>query len=161
MNYVIYLDNINQVICWGDILSCNKYINQFYSKPINSLHYEDYNLSNKYNSFYEDYEVVNIRGTDIYLTLGEAKLIREGCQDEANSIRFIGNELEKLMEMTDIFDRGIIDELSYMKDFMNKLIKIHAKYSADNLFVNIDMDALHFAYQSERENKGLPIVYIR
>lgn len=161
MNYVIYLDNNSQVICWGDIISCNKYINQLYSKPIDSLHYEDYNISNKYSSFYEDYEVFNVRGTDVYLTLGEIKLIKEGCQDEASSIRFIESELEKLIELTDVFDREIINELSYMRDFMDRLMKIHAKYSAENLFVNMDMDALHFAYQSERENKGLPIVYIR
>jgi hypothetical protein len=31
----------------------------------------------------------------------------------------------------------------------------------ENVFVNLDIDALHSAYQMERENKGLPIIFIK
>lgn len=161
MNYVIYLDKNNQVICWGDIISCNKYINQMYSVSEDILHYEEYNISNRYSSFYEDYEVFNIEGTDVYLTLGEVKMIREGCQEETRSIKYIENEIEHLMTLTDVYSNNIIEELSYMKDFMKRLYEIHSRYNMDNVFTNLDIDALHYAYQTERENQGLPIVYIR
>lgn len=161
MNYVIYLDKNNQVICWGDIISCNKYINQMYSVSEDILHYEEYNISNRYSSFYEDYEVFNIEGTDVYLTLGEVKMVREGCQEETRSIKYIENEIEHLMTLTDVYSNNIIEELSYMKDFMKKLYEIHSRYNMDNVFTNLDIDALHYAYQTERENQGLPIVYIR
>lgn len=161
MNYVIYLDKNNQVICWGDIISCNKYINQMYSVSEDILHYEEYNISNRYSSFYEDYEVFNIEGTDVYLTLGEVKMVREGCQEETRSIKYIENEIEHLMTLTDVYSNNIIEELSYMKDFMKRLYEIHSRYNMDNVFTNLDIDALHYAYQTERENQGLPIVYIR
>lgn len=161
MNYVIYLDKNNQVICWGDIISCNKYINQMYSVSEDILHYEEYNISNRYSSFYEDYEVFNIEGTDVYLTLGEVKLVREGCQEETRSIKYIENEIEHLMTLTDVYNDNIIEELTYMKNFMKKLYEIHSRYNMDNVFTNLDIDALHYAYQTERENQGLPIVYIR
>lgn len=161
MNYVIYLDKNNQVICWGDIISCNKYINQMYSVSEDILHYEEYNISNRYSSFYEDYEVFNIEGTDVYLTLGEVKMIREGCQEETRSIKYIENEIEHLMTLTAVYSNSIIEELSYMKDFMKRLYEIHSRYNMDNVFTNLDIDALHYAYQTERENQGLPIVYIR
>lgn len=161
MNYVIYLDKNNQVICWGDIISCNKYINQMYSVSEDILHYEEYNISNRYSSFYEDYEVFNIEGTDVYLTLGEVKLVREGCQEETRSIKYIENEIEHLMTLTDVYNDNIIEELTYMKNFMKRLYEIHSRYNMDNVFTNLDIDALHYAYQTERENQGLPIVYIR
>lgn len=161
MNCVIYLDKNNQVICWGDIISCNKYINQMYSVSEDILHYEEYNISNRYSSFYEDYEVFNIEGTDVYLTLGEVKLVREGCQEETRSIKYIENEIEHLMTLTDVYNDNIIEELTYMKNFMKKLYEIHSRYNMDNVFTNLDIDALHYAYQTERENQGLPIVYIR
>lgn len=161
MKYVIYLDKNNQVICWGDMISCNKYINQMYSVSEDILHYEEYNISNRYSSFYEDYEVFNIEGTDVYLTLGEVKLVREGCQEETRNIKYIENEIEHLMTLTDVYSNNIIEELSYMKDFMKRLYEIHSRYNMDNVFTNLDIDALHYAYQTERENQGLPIVYIR
>lgn len=161
MNYVIYLDKNNQVICWGDIISCNKYINQMYSVSTDILHYEEYNISNRYSSFYEDYEVYNIQGTDVYLTLGQIKMVREGCQEETRSIKYIENEIEHLMTLTDVYSNNIIEELSYMKDFMKRLYEIHSRYNMDNVFTNLDIDALHYAYQTERENQGLPVVYIR
>ena len=48
-----------------------------------------------------------------------------------------------------------------MKDYMKRLINIYSKYNMENLFVNLDIDALHSAYQMERENKGLPVIFIR
>jgi hypothetical protein len=44
---------------------------------------------------------------------------------------------------------------------MEELSVIHTKYNAENLFTNLDIDALHSSYQMERENKGLPIVFIK
>ena len=55
----------------------------------------------------------------------------------------------------------IISELNYMKDFMKRLFNIYTKYNVNNLFDNLDIDALHSAYQMERENKGLPVIFIR
>lgn len=160
-NKVIYLDINNNVICWGDVISCKKYINQMYSISLEDLIVEDYSTCQRYSSFYEDYEVYNVRGTDVYLTLGEVKMLKNGCQEETRGIKYIENELEHLIELNDIFTNDIISELSYMKDYMNKLFNIYTKYNMENLFVNLDIDALHSAYQMERENKGLPVVFIK
>jgi hypothetical protein len=65
------------------------------------------------------------------------------------------------MTLKDVYNQSIIDELSYMKSFMEELSAIHTKYNAENLFTNLDIDALHSSYQMERENKGLPIVFIK
>ena len=50
MDNVIYLNKDDQVICWGGIISCNKYINQMYSISVDSLICEEYNTSNRYSS---------------------------------------------------------------------------------------------------------------
>lgn len=158
---VIYLDKTNQVICWGDISSCRKYINQMYNISLDNLVFEDYSINSKYSSFYEDYEVVNVRNTDIYLTLGQVKMLRNGCQEETRGIKFVEKEIESLMQRTEVFNPEIIGELHFIKEFMGKLFNIYAKYNMENLFVNLDLDALHTAYQMERENKGLPVVFIK
>lgn len=160
-NKVIYLDKNNTVVCWGDSITCKNYINQMYSNSIEDLIVEDYSTCERYSSFYEDYEVFNVRGTNVYLTLGEIKMLKEGCQEETRGIKYIEKELEHLTELTDVFNSDIISELHYMKDYMKRLINIYSKYNMENLFVNLDIDALHSAYQMERENKGLPVIFIR
>ena len=160
-NKIIYLDCNNNVVCWGDIMTCKRYINQMYMMSLNDLIVEDYSTSERYSSFYEDYEVYNVRGTDVYLTLGEIKMLKDGCQEETRGIKYIEKELEHLTELTDVFNSDVICELNYMKNYMNKLFNIYTKYNMENLFVNLDIDALHSAYQMERENKGLPIVFMK
>lgn len=161
MSNIICLDKNEQVICWGDINSCEKYINQMYSLSLDNVIYDNYSTCNNYSSFYEDYEVFNVQGTSIYLTLGEIKMVREGCQSETNGIKYIQEELDHLLTLTDVYNKSIIEELLYFKNFMNELFDIHAKYNMENVFTNLDIDALHSAYQMERENKGLPIVFIK
>lgn len=162
MNNIICLDKNNQVICWGNSIDiCNKYINQIYSINIDNVIYDNYSTEMRYSCFYEDYEVFNVQGTNVYLTLGEIKMLREGCQEETKGIKFIEKELEHLTSLTNVYNKSIIDELLYMKSFMKELFNIHAKYNMDNLFTNLDIDALHSSYQMERENKGLPIVFIK
>ena len=159
--YTICLDRNNHVICWGDMNSVDRYINQLYSLSENDVRYDYYSINESYSSFYEDYEVYSIQGTGVYLTLGEIKMVKEGCQDEMRGIRYIKEELDNLMLLTNVYSRAILDELEYMKSFMDELSKIHMKYNAENLFLNLDIDALHSSYQIERENKGLPIVFIK
>lgn len=161
MNYIICLDRNNQVLCWGDMYTVDKYINQLYSITSNEVRYDNYSISESYSCFYEDYEVYNVQGTGVYLTLGEIKMVKEGCLDEMRGIRYIKEELENLMTLKDVYNQAIMDELSYMKSFMEELSIIHTKYNAENLFTNLDIDALHSSYQMERENKGLPIVFIK
>lgn len=160
MSYVICTDRNNQILCWGSMSMCDSYINQFYGLN-DSVHYYDYSNSEYYSSFYEDYEVHYITGTNVYLTLGEIKMVREGCQDETRGIKYIESELEHLSTLTDVYNNSIIEELLYMKDFMKEIFNIHAKYNMENAFKNLDIDALHSSYQIERENKGLPIVFIK
>lgn len=160
-NKVIYLDKSNQVICWGDITSCKKYINQMYNISLDSLIFEDYSIDSKYSSFYEDYEVLNVRNTDIYLILGQVKMLRNGCQEETRGIKFVEKEIDSLIQRTEVFNQDIIGELQFIKQFMDKIYNIYAKYNMENLFENLDLDALHTAYQMERENKGLPIIFIK
>ena len=160
-NYVICLDKTNQVVCWGTMSMCDNYINQLYSITLDDIIYDNYSISERYSSFYEDYEVYNIKGTNVFLTLGEIKMVREGCQEETRGIKYIQNELEHLISLTDVYNKSIIDELIYMKSFMEELFNIHAKYNMENVFTNLDIDALHSSYQMERENKGLPIIFIK
>lgn len=161
MSNIICLDRNEQVICWGDINSCEKYINQMYSLSLDNVIYDNYSNCDRYSSFYEDYEVFNVQGTGIYLTLGEIKMVREGCQSETNGIKYIQEELDHLLTLTDVYNKSIIEELLYFRDFINELFDIHAKYNMENVFTNLDIDALHSAYQMERENKGLPTVFIK
>lgn len=158
MSNVMYLNNYNQIICWGDITSCKRYINQMYDISLEKLHLIDYSTNEYYSSQYEDYEVVNIRGTDLYLTLGEVKMMRQSCQEESQGIRFIEKELENLIKLD--FSDEIINELIYMKDFMKDLYGIHAKQISNSLFDNLDLDSIRMSYQIERENKGLPVIFI-
>jgi hypothetical protein len=88
-------------------------------------------------------------------------MVREGCQEETQGIKFIQNEIDHLISLTDVYSKSIIEELKYMKNFMGELFNIHARYNMENVFVNLDIDALHSAYQMERENKGLPIIFIK
>ena len=161
MNYTICTDRNNQILCWGSMSMCDNYINQFYGLNEKGINYHEYSNSEYYSSFYEDYEVHYINGTNVYLTLGEIKMVREGCQDETRGIKYIQSELEHLSTLTSIYNNSIIEELLYMKDFMKEIFNIHAKYNMDNAFKNLDIDALHSSYQIERENKGLPIVFIK
>lgn len=160
-DYVICLDRNNQIICWGDMYACNRYINQLYSITEDNVRYEEYSISSIYSSSYEDYEVFIVEGTNIYLTLGEIKLVKEGCQDGSRSIRFIQDELNHLMNSTEVYSKSIIEELRYFHNFMDELIEINKKYNMSNLFTNLDIDALHSAYQMERENQGLPTIFIK
>lgn len=161
MSKVIYYDRSKQIICWGDMEGCRKYINQMYDISLDNLICEEYYTAERYSSFYEDYEVVKVNGTNVYLTLGQAKMLKDGCQEETRGIKYIEKELENLTELTDVFDEEMINELNYMKEYMQKVYRVHARYNALNLFDNLDMDGLHSAYQMERENKGLPTVFIK
>ena len=160
-DYVICLDKNEQIICWGSMIDCDNYINQMYSISLDNIKYDYYSVSENYSSFYEDYEVFNIQGTNVYLTLGEIKMVREGCQSETSGIKFIQGELDHLITLTDVYNKSIIDELIYMRSFMDEIFNIHAKYNMENVFTNLDIDALHFAYQMERENKGLPTMFVK
>ena len=160
-NYVICLDKAGQVICWGTMSMCDNYINQLYSITTDDITYKPYSVSDRNSSFYEDYEVYNIQGTNTFLTLGEIKMVREGCQEETKGIKFIQDELDNLLNLTDVYNPSIIEELKYFRSFMDELFSIHAKYNMDNVFTNLDVDALHSSYQYERENQGLPVVLMK
>lgn len=161
MNYFMCLDNNNQILCWGDINACEKYIRQLSHVNLNNVIYENYSDCSINSSYYEDYELFNIQNTDLYLTLGEIKMIKDGCQEETRSIKFIEKELEHLSTLNNVYNKDIIEELNYMKNFMRELYDIHARYNMDNVFVNLDVEALHFSYQFERENQGLPTIFIK
>ena len=53
MNYTICSDRNNQVICWGDMLTCEKYISQMYSISLDNVIYDNYSTCSNYSSFYE------------------------------------------------------------------------------------------------------------
>ena len=159
-NYVMCLDRTGQVICWGTMSMCDSYINQLYSISPEDIVYENYSVSGRFSSFYEDYEVYNVKGTNVFLTLGEIKMVRDGCQEETKGIKYIQDELDHLLTLTNVYNPSVIEELKYVRSFMDELFSIHANYNMNNVFTNLDIDALHYAYQTERENKGLPIVYI-
>lgn len=160
-DFIICLDKNNQIICWGDMFVCSKYINQSSVISEENVIYEEYSISDRYSYLYEDYEVFNVEGTNVYLTLGEIKLIRSGCQEEIKGVRYIKDELQQLKALTDIFNKSIIEEIEYFEDFMDDIYNMIAKYNSNNLFINLDIDALRLNHQIERENMGLPIVFIK
>ena len=93
--------------------------------------------------------------------MGEIKLVREGCQDETRGIKYIQEELNNLLSKSDVFSKAILDELYYFRNFMDEILEIHAKYNMNNIFINLDIDALHSAHQMDRENQGLPTIFIK
>lgn len=157
----IYLDKNNNVICWGDVYGCNNYIKQLYSYPIESLYYEEYSPESKYSYFYEDYEVVQVRGVNIFLTLGQVKMMKKLCAEEIRGITLVKKELDMLSRMDNVFDDDMLENLVNMEKYMDEVYRVYTQYNTNNLFENLDMDALHSMYQTERENKGLPVVYIK
>lgn len=161
MNNVICLDNFNHILCWGTMDMCEKYVDQFYSISIDEVTFYNYSQCNAYEWCYEDYEVYNIQGTNVYLTLGEIDMVRNGCQEETSGIKFIQEELERLSTLTNIYSNSIIEELKYMQNFMKELFEIHSRYNADTVFTNLDVEALHHAFETQRENAGLPVMFIK
>ena len=160
-DFIICLDKNNQVICWGDMFICSKYINQSSTISEENVIYEEYSISDRYSYLYEDYEVYNVEGTNIYLTLGEIKLIRSGCQEEIKGVKYIKEELGQLKALTNIFNKSILEEIEYFEEFMDDVYNVLARYNSNNLFTNLDVDALRMSHQIERENTGLPIIFIK
>lgn len=157
---LVYLDRNNQVVCIGDSYGCKNYIKQLYSVNINDLECREFPSEGKYVNYYEDYEVVQIRGTDIFLTLGQVKMMKRECMEDIRGIKLIQEELNNLSTLNYIFNDKMINELNYMRDYMDEVYKVYTRYNTHNLFENLDIDVLHSMYKQERENKGLPIVYL-
>ena len=84
---LVYLDRNNQVVCIGDSYGCKNYIKQLYSVNINDLECREFPSEGKYVDYYEDYEVVQIRGTDIFLTLGQVKMKKRECMEDIRGIK--------------------------------------------------------------------------
>lgn len=154
-NRIITVDKTNKVICIGDIISCKKYINQLYSISLDNV---DFILINEDNYIYEDYELVYVKDYNVYLTMGEVNLLQNTCRDEQGSIKFIEKELEKLSNL-DVFSNKIKYKIDDMLDTLNEMKKEHQKYLNENLFYNLDIDALRNSLEYERENKGETIYY--
>ena len=157
---LIYLDRNNHVVCIGDSYGCRNYIKQLYSININDLDCQEFNPEGKYSIYYEDYEVVQVRGTNIFLTLGQVKLMKKECMEDISGIKLIQKELENLSTLKYIFDDRMINELNYIRNYMDEVYAVYTKHNTQNLFENLDIDVLHSMYKQERENKGLPIVYL-
>ena len=158
---VIYLDSNNQVICWGDMYGCDNYIKQLYSYSIEDLHYEEYLFDSRYSYFYEDYEVVQVRGIGIFLTLGQVSLMKDAYSEELRGINLIKQELDKLSRMDHVFSDEILDNLIDIERYMDIVYKEYMNYNSRNLFEDLDFDALHQMQLTDRENKGLPIFYLK
>ena len=161
MNKMIYLDRFNNVICWGDYYGCENYIKQMYSFTKESIHFEEYVVDSKYSYLYEDYEVVQIRGTGLFLTLGQVDLMRNAYSDELRGINSIKNELDNLMRMDNVFESDMLDNLYEIHKYMDEVYKTYIQYNSQNLFENLDIDVLHQMQFTDRENKGLPTMYIK
>ena len=161
MNKIIYVDRFNNVICWGDSYGCDNYIKQLNSFTKESLYFEEYNFDSNYSYLYEDYEVVQIRGTEIFLTLGQVDLMRNAYSDELRGINLIKSELDNLLKMDDVFDSDMLDNIYDITNYMDEVYKIYVQYNSHNLFENLDIDSLHQMQLTDRENKGLPTMYIK
>lgn len=161
-NTVICTDRNNHIVCLGDKEMCDNYINQLYFLSTENVIYEEYSLDNKFSYLYEDYEVYRIiDSNNVYLTLGEIKLLGKNCSEELQRIKFISDELDHLIESKEVFDSDIIDELEYMKDFMKRLYQIRNKFNEDNVVNNLCIDGIRGVHQEHRQNKGLPIEFIK
>ena len=161
MNKIIYLDRFDNVICWGDYYGCENYINQLNSFTKDSLHFEEYNIDSGYSYLYEDYEVVQVRGLNLFLTLGQVDLMRNAYTDELRGINLVKQELDNLLKMDDVFDSDMLDNIYEIVKYMDKVHKAYIQYNSHNLFENLDIDSLHQMQFTDRENKGLPTMYLK
>lgn len=159
-NKVMALVNRDKIVCIAHNMKiCEDYINQLYGFNTNSIRFINFNYNNSFYD-YEDYEVLYVPEEKVYLTMGEVKLLQNSCKEEQSSIHYMKSEIEKLME-SEVFkyDDELLSEMDYVKTILEKMNKKQNKYINENLFYNLDIDALHSAFILERENKGLPISY--
>jgi hypothetical protein len=161
MNKIIYLDRFDNVICWGDYYGCENYIKQLHSITNDSLHYEEYNIDSGYSYLYEDYEVVQIRGLGLFLTVGQVELMKHAYSDELRGLNSIRQELDNLLKMDDVFDSDMLDNIYEITKYMENVYKAFVQYNSHNLFENLDIDSLHQMQFTDRENKGLPTMYLK
>lgn len=159
---IIALVNREKIVCIGNnIRICESYINQLYGINTNSVYFMKFNYDNLIHD-YDDYEIMYVPEENVYLTVGEINLLKNSCKEEQGSIYYMKDEISKLME-SEIFkyDENLLSEMEYIQTVLDKMNKKQNKYINENLFYNLDMDALHSAFILERENKGLPILFYK
>lgn len=161
-NYIICLDSNLEIICLGEKEMCESYIKQLRLVSIDNVYYETYDINNKFNYLYEDYEVFRIiDSNNVYLTLGEIKLLGKSCSEELQRIKFISDELDYLIETKEVYNSDIINELKHMKEFMKELYQIRNKYNEEKVIEDLDLNTFHIIHQEKRRNNGLPTEFIK
>lgn len=141
---------------------CIKYIEQLRFICSEEIYYEEYSTNSAYAYLYSDYEVYKISDADnVYLTLGEINMLGKSCAEELQRIKFIYDELDYLINSEEVFNSDTINEIKRTKDFIKRLYHIRKKYNEDNVIADLDVSAIHMLQREERQNKGLPIEFIK
>lgn len=142
-----------EVYCVGNMVECKKYLKQLESVDEECLDF--IRLNEIQIMMYEGYELVYLRDVDLMLTHGEIQMLKNTCIEEQSSLRLVDEELNRLQE-SEVFSEEIKNQISLFMNTIEKMKIEQAKYLNENILYNIDVDALRYAYNMERENKGEP-----
>ena len=155
--YICVNMSSKEIYCVGNRVECNKYLKQL--ETIDEECLEFIKLNEIQYIMYEGYELVYLRDVDLMLTHGEMQMLKNTCIEEQSSLRLVDDELNKLQE-SEVFSEEIKSQIALFMDTVEKMKIEQAKYLNENILYNIDVDALRYAYNMERENKGEPTIFI-
>ena len=87
--------------------------------------------------------------------------MKHAYSDELRGLNSIRQELDNLLKMDDVFDSDMLDNIYEITKYMENVYKAFVQYNSHNLFENLDIDSLHQMQFTDRENKGLPTMYLK
>lgn len=154
--YICVNVGTREVYCVGNKAECSKYLKQL--ETIDEECLDFIKLNEVQCLIYEGYELIYLRDVDLMLTHGEVQMLKNTCIEEQSSLRLVDEELNRLQE-SEIFSEEIKNQIALFMDTIDKMKIEQAKHLNENILYNIDVDALRYAYNMERENKGEPIIF--
>lgn len=152
MSRYLGVDKLGYVYCIGSKEYCEKYLTQYSEddifKRIQLIPFHDK------ENLYQDYEIIKIRETNVYLTLEEINMLQNDCKEEMNGIKFVEDEIIKLSKRDDVFDDYMVTQFESMRSMLKEAKLQYKNYISKHLFDNLDIESLNMAVRTKRENKG-------
>lgn len=152
MNRYLGVDKLGYVYCIGSKEYCESYLSQY--SDDNVLDRIQLILFNDNENIYQDYEIIKIRETNVYLTLDEINMLQRDCKEEMNGIKFIEDELDRLSKRDEVFDDEMLFQFKNMQDMLKEAKRQYKNYIGKHLFDNLDIESLNLAVRTRRENQG-------
>lgn len=147
----------NEVYCIGHRVECAKYLKQLESIDEESV--EFIKINEIQLMMYEGYELIYLSDCDLILTQGEMQMLTTTCKEEQSSLKLVDEELNRLQN-SEMFSEDVKYDIKDFMEVVDRMKRQQAKYLSENILFNIDIDALRYAYNMERENKGEPTMFI-